>query len=263
MRPSGIAHEPLLRGKVDLDAVRDARPADGPSPTDLGDRPGDRCLRRPVARSSRAARALARAAPSASATPGYGGRPRGAGAASITTRTSSASVKRVRLRGPAGPSLRAARAGRHRRALPRAVRRPRVPDRRRAPAPEFRRGLVRPRLGHRRPLPARPRAGVPVPAHVRGLRPPRGAAGRGRRRQRDRRRLGDLRAGRKQVGGTGGVAVGDRVWAETILHLGRAVGFDRLVQARASSTSSAGSKTTRSSRRWSAQSPRSSRRWRP
>ena len=29
------AHEPLLRGKVDLDAVRDARPADGPNPTDL------------------------------------------------------------------------------------------------------------------------------------------------------------------------------------------------------------------------------------
>ena len=29
------AHEPLLRGKVDLDAVRAARPADGPSPTDL------------------------------------------------------------------------------------------------------------------------------------------------------------------------------------------------------------------------------------
>ena len=29
------AHEPLLRGKADLDAVRDARPADGPGPTDL------------------------------------------------------------------------------------------------------------------------------------------------------------------------------------------------------------------------------------
>ena len=29
------AHEPLLRGKADLDAVRDARPSDGPSPTDL------------------------------------------------------------------------------------------------------------------------------------------------------------------------------------------------------------------------------------
>jgi ketosteroid isomerase-like protein len=29
------AHEPLLRGKADLDAVRDARPADGPRPTDL------------------------------------------------------------------------------------------------------------------------------------------------------------------------------------------------------------------------------------
>ena len=29
------AHEPLLRGKADLDAVRDARPTDGPSPTDL------------------------------------------------------------------------------------------------------------------------------------------------------------------------------------------------------------------------------------
>lgn len=29
------AHEPLVRGKVELDAVRDARPADGPSPTDL------------------------------------------------------------------------------------------------------------------------------------------------------------------------------------------------------------------------------------
>ncbi len=32
----------------------------------------------------------------------------------------------------------------------------------------------------------------------------------------------------KQVGGTGGVAVGDRVWAETTLHLGRALGFGRL-----------------------------------
>ena len=28
-------HEPLLRGKADLDAVRDARPADGPRPLDL------------------------------------------------------------------------------------------------------------------------------------------------------------------------------------------------------------------------------------
>jgi ketosteroid isomerase-like protein len=28
-------HEPLLRGKDDLDAVRDARPADGPTPTSL------------------------------------------------------------------------------------------------------------------------------------------------------------------------------------------------------------------------------------
>ena len=32
----------------------------------------------------------------------------------------------------------------------------------------------------------------------------------------------------KQVDGTGGVAVGDRVWAETTLHLGRTLGFDRL-----------------------------------
>ena len=30
------------------------------------------------------------------------------------------------------------------------------------------------------------------------------------------------------IGGTGTVAVGDRVWTETALHLGRAVGFDRL-----------------------------------
>jgi ketosteroid isomerase-like protein len=28
-------HEPLLRGKADLDAVRDARPAEGPKPVDL------------------------------------------------------------------------------------------------------------------------------------------------------------------------------------------------------------------------------------
>jgi ketosteroid isomerase-like protein len=28
-------HEPLLRGKADLDAVRGARPADGPKPVDL------------------------------------------------------------------------------------------------------------------------------------------------------------------------------------------------------------------------------------
>ena len=32
----------------------------------------------------------------------------------------------------------------------------------------------------------------------------------------------------KQVDGTGGVAIGNRVWAETALHLGRALGFDRL-----------------------------------
>ena len=29
------AHEPLLRGKADLDAVRNERPPDGPTPTDL------------------------------------------------------------------------------------------------------------------------------------------------------------------------------------------------------------------------------------
>jgi ketosteroid isomerase-like protein len=29
------AHEPLVRGKPDLDVVRDARPADGPQPVDL------------------------------------------------------------------------------------------------------------------------------------------------------------------------------------------------------------------------------------
>jgi ketosteroid isomerase-like protein len=29
------AHEPLLRGKAELDALRDARPTDGPGPTDL------------------------------------------------------------------------------------------------------------------------------------------------------------------------------------------------------------------------------------
>jgi ketosteroid isomerase-like protein len=29
------AHEPLVRGKHELDAVRDARPADGPTPTKL------------------------------------------------------------------------------------------------------------------------------------------------------------------------------------------------------------------------------------
>src|SRR5207244_940267 len=28
-------HEPLLRGKAELDAVRDARPADGPRPVEL------------------------------------------------------------------------------------------------------------------------------------------------------------------------------------------------------------------------------------
>ncbi|MGZ4335230.1 MAG: M24 family metallopeptidase, partial [Gaiellaceae bacterium] len=32
----------------------------------------------------------------------------------------------------------------------------------------------------------------------------------------------------KEIQGTGAVAVGDRVWTETALHLGRAVGFDRL-----------------------------------
>jgi Xaa-Pro aminopeptidase len=32
----------------------------------------------------------------------------------------------------------------------------------------------------------------------------------------------------KQVGGTGGIAVGDRVWAETTLHIGRTLGFNRL-----------------------------------
>jgi ketosteroid isomerase-like protein len=29
------AHEPLVRGKEELDALRDARPADGPKPSDL------------------------------------------------------------------------------------------------------------------------------------------------------------------------------------------------------------------------------------
>jgi len=29
------AHEPLVRGRAELDAVRDARPADGPRPLDL------------------------------------------------------------------------------------------------------------------------------------------------------------------------------------------------------------------------------------
>ena len=29
------SHEPLLRGKAELDAVRDARPSDGPSPSSL------------------------------------------------------------------------------------------------------------------------------------------------------------------------------------------------------------------------------------
>ena len=32
----------------------------------------------------------------------------------------------------------------------------------------------------------------------------------------------------KDIGGTGAVATGDRVWTETALHLGNAVGFDRL-----------------------------------
>jgi len=32
----------------------------------------------------------------------------------------------------------------------------------------------------------------------------------------------------KSIGGTGAVALGDRVWSETTLNLGRAVGFDRL-----------------------------------
>jgi Xaa-Pro aminopeptidase len=32
----------------------------------------------------------------------------------------------------------------------------------------------------------------------------------------------------RQVGGTGGIAIGERVWAKTTLHLGRALGFDRL-----------------------------------
>ncbi|HEY0417416.1 MAG TPA: Xaa-Pro peptidase family protein [Gaiellaceae bacterium] len=32
----------------------------------------------------------------------------------------------------------------------------------------------------------------------------------------------------KSIGGTGTIAVGERVWADTLLHLGAAVGFDRL-----------------------------------
>ena len=87
-------------------------------------------------------------------------------------------------------------------------------------------------------------------------------AGRGRRRDRDRRRLRRLRAGRARHRART-IAVGDRVWAETALNLGRILGFERpRAPARGSSTSCAGSSPTRSSRRWAARSTPSSRRWR-
>ena len=72
------------------------------------------------------------------------------------------------------------------------------------------------------------RPGVRLPADVRDVRPAGAARGRARRGERDRRRRRAVRAGDERDPPDGQVAVGDRIWGETVLHLGRAVGFDRL-----------------------------------
>ena len=130
-------------------------------------------------------------------------------------------------RTPAPPGRAHGGRGR-RRAVPRAVGRPRVPDRRRAPGPELRRGLVRARLGDRRVLPAR--APTPCSSSRACSRPstcrrsPRASWSSSARPTTASPRSSASPAGL----GAGDVAIGDRVWAETVLNLGRIVGFDRL-----------------------------------
>ena len=181
-------------------ATRDRRAA-RPRSTSQAQRPGDRRLRRRRARAARARRHLrARASLPDAADPQHLRLAQGRRSLALhpqPRRRRQLASRRVRLRLPPAPPLRAARATRRRRALPRAVRRPRVPDRRRAPDPQLRRGVLRARLGHRRVLPPRTRPRLPLPAHVRRVRPARGAGRRGDRRQRDRRRRRDLRARRE------------------------------------------------------------------
>ncbi len=106
----------------------------------------------------------------------------------------------VRLRGTATATRRENGRGRGRHPLPHAVRRPGVPDRRRARHPELRRVVLHARLGRGRVLPRRPGSRLRLPAHVRRV-PPAGEAprGRARRRQRDGRRHRDLRARRARA----------------------------------------------------------------
>ena len=94
---------------------------------------------------------------------------------------------------------------------------------------------------------------------------PAGAPGRrDRRRQRDRRRVTrSSSASRRVWAAAGAVAVGDRVWAETTLNLGRVFGFERLRTGRRSSTSSGASRRRTSSTRWLAPAGPSSGRWPP
>ncbi len=102
----------------------------------------------------------------------------------------------VRLRRPPLTSRREAREGRHCGAVPRALGRPRISDRSRAAYPELRRVVVCPRVGDRRVLPPGCRADLRRAADVRRVRHARGAGGRARDREGDRRRQRDLRAHR-------------------------------------------------------------------
>ena len=66
------------------------------------------------------------------------------------------------------------------------------------------------------------------------------------------------------LGSTGTVAVGDRVWGETVLNLGRILGFERLRTGSALVNEPApGEDAPRSWRRWDARFEPWSRRWRP
>ena len=146
--------------------------------------------------------------------------PRRAASSSSATTSCLDSAECSTTRNARAPSGRADGGRRRRRAVPRAVRRSRVPDRRRAAGAELRRGLVRARLGDRRVLPARRRPRVHLPADVRGVRPARAARRRGDRRQRARRRAGRSSSASPPASAPATIAVGDRVWAETTLQPG-------------------------------------------
>ena len=127
---------------------------------------------------------------------------------------------RSRMAGAPRAPVRTARERGDRCPLPAAVRRPRVPDRRRARPAELRRDHLRPQLGHGRLLRSRARAAVRPAAHVRRVPSRRQRARRARRRQRDSttaRRCS--RAAAARLGDIGTIAVGTRTSARTTLGL--------------------------------------------